>query len=353
MYKIQEITEKKIWDWFIISSDFKFYTFLQSWSWGEIQIDLWKKINRLGIFDNDKNLIGVAWILKIRAKRWSYLLLPHWPLILWNHRDYFKVLPALISHLKELAKSEKYSFIRFNSPIENSLENKKSFEVLWCINAPMHENVEDTHLIDISISLEELFWNIKKGDRYYINRAKKEWVEVKIWNDAEHVNKLINMHVEHSKRSNWKNTYTPFSKKFIQSLYKNFWDSISTISTSYNWVTESILMTIKFWNRCVYYIAASDIQSPKFSPNYLCQWEAIRKAKEDWCIIYNLWWVSPDNNPLHPISWVSKFKRKFAWYDFSLLHAQDLPISKIYWANWIIETIRRKKRGYYYKKVWE
>jgi lipid II:glycine glycyltransferase (peptidoglycan interpeptide bridge formation enzyme) len=109
-------------------------------------------------------------------------------------------------------------------------------------------------------------------------------------------------------------------------------------------------MTIRFWKTCVYYIATSDIKNPKFSPNYLCQWEAIKQAKKDWCEVYNFWWVSPDNNLSHPIAWVTKFKRKFGWYDYSLLHAQDLPLSFKYWFNFIIETIRRKKRGYYYKK---
>jgi lipid II:glycine glycyltransferase (peptidoglycan interpeptide bridge formation enzyme) len=154
------------------------------------------------------------------------------------------------------------------------------------------------------------------------------------------------MHIEHSKKV-W---YHPFKKDFIEKLYDTFWDNITTISTRFNNHIESILMTIKFWNTCVYYIATSDIKSQKFSPNYLCQWEAIKQAKQDWCSIYNFWGVSPDNNPKHPIAWVSKFKRKFAWYDYSLLHAQDLVLSPKYYINWWIETFRRIKRGYYYKK---
>jgi hypothetical protein len=38
----------------------------------------------------------------------------------------------------------------------------------------MHEHAEDTHLLDLNISKEELLQNIKKSDRYYINRALKE-----------------------------------------------------------------------------------------------------------------------------------------------------------------------------------
>jgi lipid II:glycine glycyltransferase (peptidoglycan interpeptide bridge formation enzyme) len=192
-----------------------------------------------------------------------------------------------------------------------------------------------------------LLSNIKKEDRYYINRAIKEWVKIEISNNRNQIETLIKMHENHSKKI-W---YHPFSRDFIEHLYTVFWSNITTISASYNWVIESILMTIKFGKVCVYYIAASNIKHPKFSPNYLCQWEAIKKAKLDGCNVYNFWWISPDNNPKHPIAWVSKFKRRFAGYDYSLLHAQDLVISNKYRLNYIIETTRRMKRGYYYKKA--
>jgi lipid II:glycine glycyltransferase (peptidoglycan interpeptide bridge formation enzyme) len=38
----------------------------------------------------------------------------------------------------------------------------------------MHEHAEDTHLLDLTKSEEQLLNNIKKKDRYYINRAMKE-----------------------------------------------------------------------------------------------------------------------------------------------------------------------------------
>jgi lipid II:glycine glycyltransferase (peptidoglycan interpeptide bridge formation enzyme) len=38
----------------------------------------------------------------------------------------------------------------------------------------MHEHAEDTHLLDLNINENELLNNIKKKDRYYINRAIKE-----------------------------------------------------------------------------------------------------------------------------------------------------------------------------------
>lgn len=344
MPRLKEIKDKNTWNNFILNSDIEFYSFLSSWEWWEFKKENWNHVFRYWIYKGD-TLIWLICLLKIEAKRGNYLFAPHNPLILQG-KEFFNILENILKELRKLAKEQNCNFIRFNSTVKNNKENKKKYERLWFINAPMHEHAEDTHLLDLWEAEEKLLLNMHKKDRYYINRARKEWVEVRIDNKNDHIQTLIKMHHEHAKKV-W---YHQFSEKYIMDLYNFFWDSISTISTSYNWVVESILMTIKFWKTCVYYVAASDIVSHKFSPNYLCQWEAIWKAKKDWCSTYNFWWVSPDNNPKHPIAWVTKFKRKFAWYDYSLLHAQDLIISPKYWFNWIIETIRRKKRGYYYKK---
>jgi lipid II:glycine glycyltransferase (peptidoglycan interpeptide bridge formation enzyme) len=49
----------------------------------------------------------------------------------------------------------------------------------------------------------------------------------------------------------------------------------------YNQKIEASLVTLRFGKICVYYLGASEIKNPKFSPAYYLQWEAIRKAKSD------------------------------------------------------------------------
>lgn len=344
MYKLRLITDKSTWNDFIINNNFEFYSFLSSFEWWELQILSWKEVIRFWIYSN-KELIWVLPLIKNVAKRGIYLFSPHCPLIKKNF-SYYEVLWNIMPDLKKYWKDNKANFIRFNSVIKNTIKNYKGFQKLWFINAPMHEHAEDTHLLNLEKTEEELLWLLKKWDRYYINRAIKEWVIIRIDNKEDHINALIEMHEVHAKKV-W---YHMFTKDFIQKLYKVFWDNISTISASYDWKIESILMTIKFWETSVYYIAASHIIHSKFSPNYLCQYSAIINAKRLWSKIYNFWWVSPDNNPNHPIAWVTNFKRKFVWYDYSLLHAQDYILNHKYWFNYIIETLRRKKRWYYYKK---
>lgn len=346
MYDLKIINDKNIWNDFIINSWFEFYSFVDSFEWWEFNKLEWNEVFRYWINKNDE-LTWVFQLIKVKAKRWTYFFTPHWPLIKW---DYFEVLRYILPQLKEIAKKENCSFIRLNTTLKNTKNNFSMMKSLWFINSPMHIHAEDTHLLNLDKTEDELLNQIDRKDRYLITRAQKEWVIIKCENSKENIENLISMHLHHSKRENWKNTYKAFSRHYIENLYKVFDSNISTISASFEWKTESILMTIKFWKTTVYYIAASDIVSKKFSPNYLCQWEAILNAKKQGSQIYNFWWVSPDDNPKHPIAWVTKFKRKFSWYDYSLLHAQDLVISHKYWLNYFIESFRRIKRWYYYKK---
>jgi lipid II:glycine glycyltransferase (peptidoglycan interpeptide bridge formation enzyme) len=64
----------------------------------------------------------------------------------------------------------------------------------------MHEHAEDTHLLDLRHTEEELLNNIKKKDRYYINRAMKEGVKIRIDNNTDHIDKLIEMHHKHAEK---------------------------------------------------------------------------------------------------------------------------------------------------------
>jgi len=350
-YELKKIIDKDTRNQFIIKSDIFFYSFLNSFEWWEFQELEWNGVLRYWIYKN-QILIWLCQFVKVFAKRWKYLFVPHWPLILpWY--DFFETMNWILEKIKQIWKDNMVDFVRLNPTIPNTKKNNDFFKKIWLIYAPIHTHAEDTHILDLSPKEDELLGKIKKEDRYYIKRAINEWVRVKISNEQDHIDELIKMHQNHANRTNWKNTYMSFSKKYIQNLYKVFWENIKTISTSFDDKIESILMTIKFGSNTVYYIASSDIINKKFSPNYLCQRSAIIEAKKTWSKIYNFWWISPDDNPKHPIYWVSKFKKKFWWFDYSMIHWYDMVITRKYRINRIVESIRRIKRWYYYKKPTE
>ena len=99
--KLKEITQKEIWENFLLNQKEK--TFLDSWNWGEFQKMMGEKIWRLGVFDK-KRLIAVSLVIKTKAKRGTFLFCPHGSV----GQDFkFEVLSSLVSHLKTLAQKEK------------------------------------------------------------------------------------------------------------------------------------------------------------------------------------------------------------------------------------------------------
>ena len=87
------------------------------------------------------------------------------------------------------------------------------------------------------------------------------------------------MHHSHSRRTNGKLQYGAFSEQFIRDLLRYFGDDCQIFRGTYQGHTECMVMTIRFGTMTAYYIGASDIRNPKFSPAYLTQWTAIMYAQ--------------------------------------------------------------------------
>ena len=116
--EVKEINNKDTWKNFLLKYQDK--TFLDSWNWAEFQKKEGSKIWRLGIFNN--GLIGIALVIKIKARRGTFLLLPHGPIV----KDK-QVLGVLIKELRNIAKREKASFIRIGPVWQRNKENKIFF----------------------------------------------------------------------------------------------------------------------------------------------------------------------------------------------------------------------------------
>ncbi|MFA6304715.1 MAG: peptidoglycan bridge formation glycyltransferase FemA/FemB family protein [Patescibacteria group bacterium] len=342
--KFSLITDSQIWQNFVCSSSW--YTFLHSWEWGNLQQSFGQKIFRIGCY-LDNELVGVGLIIKITARRGCYLLCPHGPLFLdsLTAKEFFK---QWTSYLHDLGKTEQADFIRLSTILPSTVANGDMLHKLGYFFAPMHVHAETTWLLDLNEPAQELFVKMRKTSRYLITRAQKEGVKIiKSDNNDQDIEKFYQLHLKHSKQNN----YEAFSKTFIQKLFKFFLpNQISLKFAVYNDVVEAASIIIFYGQGASYYLAATNILHPKFSPSYLLQWHSILEAIKNGCTVYNFWGVSPNDNPKHPLAGVSLFKKGFGGREVDLLHAYDLPLSCKYYFNWLIETARRIKRGYYFIK---
>src|SRR3989344_4882572 len=188
--EIKEITNKQEWEDFLLKCEGK---------------TIW----RLGIFDNEE-LISVALVIKHTAKRGSFLLVPHGPVII--RENLYEVLSVLKDKLKEIAKSQKIDFIRINPVCKRSLENEKIFKDLGFRLRALHTHPESSWKLNIEPTQEEILSGMRKTTRYLVKQAEKNKVEIIQTFNIEDIEIFNKMHLEVVKRQK----FIPFSLEYFK-----------------------------------------------------------------------------------------------------------------------------------------
>jgi lipid II:glycine glycyltransferase (peptidoglycan interpeptide bridge formation enzyme) len=350
-FEIKEIKNKKIWEDFLFKIKEK--TFLQSFNWGEFNKLMGNKIWRLGIYEkipNTKcqmsNLIGVALVIKIEAKRGNFLLLAHGPNINSKVKTLkSKVLEALLKELKKIAKKEGCSFIRMVPLWEKNIENQKLLQEFGFREAQMHASAyEATLKLDVSLPEKELLMGFRKTTRYLIRQALKN-PDLKIIKsnkieDIKIYDKLNQKVARYQK-------FFPFSFEFLKNEFDVFRKENQALLFFGKYKDKIIAAAfLIFWSKIAFYHQAALLPEYRKIPiSYLILWEAIKEAKKRNCQFFDFWgYIDPKKNPKHPWAGPTLFKMGFGGKKREYLKTQDLPLSKKYWLTWIFEKIRKIKR---------
>ncbi len=349
--EVRKIKDKQIWEEFL--QEVKNKTFLQSWSWGEFQKMMGNKIWRMGLYENE-NLIGVALVVKIEAKRGRFLFVPHGPIIesrIKNQES--RILESLLEKLRQISKEEGCIFIRIAPVCERDEKNKKIFKDLGFRQAPIHIHPELTWQMDLGLSDNELLMNMRKTTRYLIRQGLKN-KKLKIeksqnLKDVEIFNELYQKTVN-------RHHFVPFSLEYLKNEFLAF-----SRDSSLRAQNDSVIFLAKykgevltaaivlFWQKIgFYHQGASSQKYAKIPASYLLQWQVIKEAKSRGCKIYNFWGIadieSEQELEKHPWKGLSLFKKGFGGSKKAYLKTQDLPLSKKYYLTYIFEKLRKAKR---------
>ena len=341
--EVKIINEKSIWENFLLEMGGE-KTFLDSWNWGEFNLMMGNKIWRLGIFDGGK-LVGTALISKITAKRGTFLLIQHGPVISGENKKN-ETLQILLDELKKIGKEERASFIRMNPLWERNQENQNILRDLGFKEAPMHANAyEATWKLDITIPEEELLKNMRKTTRYLIRQGmKNQDIIVETSERLNDIEKYQKLNKEIAKRQK----FVPFSFEYAKNEFEVF-SPDKQVLLFFGKYKEEIISSalVIFWSGIgFYHQAASSSKYTKFSIPYLLLWEAIKEAKKRGCSLFDFWgYVNPFKNSKHPWAGPTLFKMGFGGKPYEYVKTQDFPLSKKYWLTYIFEKLRKAKRG--------
>ena len=349
---VSEIKDKNVWENFVGSCFER--TFLHSWNWGEFNKIMGHKIWRLGIYESNNfqvasnkvaNLVGVALIIKIKAKRGIFLLCPHGPIAKSNSKNQkSKILKVLLNELKKIVKKEGVDFLRMAPIWYKAAENINIFKKLGFRNAPIHIHPEVTWELDIRLSENDLLRGMRKTTRYLINRAAKDGAEVFQSNEPEDVGIFNGLYQATVDRHH----FVPFPLNYLENEFRTFLNDnqVSLFFAKYNNEIIASAMIIFWQGTAFYHQGASSQKYSRISASYLLQWEAIKEAKKRGCTFYDFWgFVNPQKQPKHPWAGPTLFKMGFGGRSYEYVKTQDFPLSKRYWLIYAFEKVRSIKRG--------
>ena len=338
-YTVKLIEDEGTWEGYL--NTFRPHSFLHSWKWSEHSEETGSKIFRIGVY-HDEELIAIALLIKIKARRGSFLLCPHGPLIADTAHE-GQLLRALTEHSERISRNEKCDFIRFCPLSSASEENKAMYRHLGFRDAPIHMHPELSWMLDITKSEDDLLREMRKTTRYLVKRMEKEGVEITQSANPSDIELFWPVYEATVQRQN----FTPFGKESLKKEFELFAKDDQAAFFFGKFRGEIVAAAIIiFYNGAGYYHHSGSIQkADNINASYLLQWRVIQEAKRRGCTLYNFWGISPADQPKHPWAGLSLFKKGFGGFAEEYLHAQDKPLTAKYAINYIVESARRIKRG--------
>lgn len=341
MLKIEEITNKKIWEDFLDNPKVVNYPLFQSWNFGVVQEKMGSNIWRIGVYDN-KKLVGICQIIDVNARRGHYLHLRHGPVL---NPFNPKVFDTLIEYIKNLARKNSASFIRLSPVVESHLVPQDFLSSRNMHPAPIHKmDAELCWVLDITKSEEELLSNMRKSHRYLIRKAlaDKSLKIIKSTN-LKDMDRFIPLYKHLSKRKHFvphrgvREEFEVFKKDNQSMLFLVEYQKKIIAGGLFDFVGKT----------AIYRHSASNEEYRNIPGMYLMLWSAVEEAKKRNMHYFNFWGVIKDSDSKsHPWYGLSLFKKGFGGEEKEFLHAQDLPLSFLYGKTWLIEYFSKLLKGY-------
>ena len=333
--------DKNSWNQTIKS--FSYTSILQTWEWGELKKkNGWERYFRVWNLP-DGRVEAAAMILAREQKltmlgpKVKILYVPHGPLLDWKDK---KTRLKVLTDLKDLAQINSAVFIKIDPQvitakgiagenkdqnIENSQEIIVDFHNLGWLQSPQQIQFKNTFWLDLSKTEKKLLSDMKQKTRYNIRLAVKKGVKVRELKTSE-LEIIYRMYAETAIRDE----FIIRPKEYYLNLWSSFMEGEKALPLIAEVENEPVagLFLFYFADRSYYLYGMSIEKHREKMPNYLLQWEAIKRSKALGCRIYDLW-GAPDVFDESDRMWgVHRFKDGLGGKVIQTIGAYDYPVSK-------------------------
>jgi lipid II:glycine glycyltransferase (peptidoglycan interpeptide bridge formation enzyme) len=314
---------------------------LQSWEWGQAKRRFgWQPFPQL--WRDSRGRVSAAALVLARvvplagfAARLRVLYVPKGPLL----RDWSD--PALrglvLGDLAELARRQGAIFIKIDPDVSlgegvpgapDAREDPLGQTVTAQLRAEgwrfSDEQVQfrNTVLVDLRLPEEELLARMKPKTRYNLRLAGRKGVSVRSGAESD-FGLLYRMYTETAVRDG-----------FVireEAYYRAVWGTFFSAGLAQPLIADvggepvAALVIFYFAGKCWFLYGMSRAAHREKMPNYLLQWEAMRRAKAAGCAVYDLWGAPSEFSESDPLWGVYRFKEGLGGRVVRTIGAWDLP----------------------------
>ena len=311
--------ESKVWNSLI--SSLPNPPFLQTYEWGQVKAQYGWQPHYLiwdeeGKMKEEKNLssfvfhpAATALLLKRTipmagmSARLSVLYAPKGPLLDWTNAS---LRNRVLNDLQSYAKQQGAIFLKMDPDVvlgtgvpssEGDSVNDSGQAIMsdlkrrgWKYSSDQIQ-FKNTVLIDLYPAEDELLAQMKQKTRYNIRLAEKKGVRLRIGTSND-FDMLYKMYAETSVRDG----FVIRNEEYYQTVWTNFLSTQSVQSPFAEPLIAEVdnepvaaIFVFYFAGRAYYvYGMSRDVHREKM-PTYLLQWEAMKRAKANGCVVYDLW----------------------------------------------------------------
>lgn len=340
MITTEIITEKSIWNDAL--REMPYSHVLQTWEWGEFKRQTTGWEPQRFAFKQGNNFIGMASIGVRKAGPLRVMYAPKGAAIPYDDPNTTaQILDILQKKARQMGaiwlKIDPDVVLATGAPGEDDDQPNSTGEQLthdlkqrgWHFSNEQPQ-FRNTISIDLTQSEDDILMAMSGNTRRKVRTAEKKAVVVRT-GGVDDLHRLYDLYATTGERDG----FITRPLHYYEQAWRVFIEAglAQPLIAEYNGVAIAHVILFHFGKKCWYFYGASSNEERNRMPNYLLQWEAMRWAKAQGYITYDMW-GAPNTFDENDSMWgVYEFKRGFRGTVTRHIGAWDYaPFQPLYWG---------------------
>lgn len=248
--------------------------------------------------------------------------------------------------IKELSVDTKPIFYRLELDIPLNTKYSTLLPAFGLAKSFEEMQPEHTLTLDLTKSEEEILSQMKQKGRYNIKIAEKNGIEIGYEQTAgEKLAEFYRLYSLTGKRHKITYRSEQYFKQLLEILGKSGYARVYTGCKSIEGKKTTLAAAIMVYSgeSAIYMFGSSSDEYKNLMAPYALHWQMIKDARNAGYKKYDFFGIAPDDNPNHPWSGITRFKKQFGGEQVDILGSYDLVFNPFYYKLFkTAEKMRRK-----------